>query len=354
MGDTDSNTALVCGFTDDEAGGVFAYRQETDGGVLSRLTKTPLAAVSFLAVGPDCERAYTVNRVEGGAVTSFDLDPTGGTLTRLNHQSSEGAGPAYVSVDATGSYAFVANYAGGTVAMLPIREDGRLESATDVVSHEGSGPNADRQGEPHPHSIDPGPENRYVYAPDLGADRVVSYRIDVAEGRLRGEEVPDAEVQAGAGPRHLDFHPNGRFCYLINELDSTIVAFEHDPETGALEEFQTVGTLPDEFDGHNQCADVHVHPSGEWLYGSNRGHDSIAIYAIDDETGRLDPVGHESTRGHWPRNFAIDPAGRYLYAENRRSDSVVTFGIDADSGGLTPTGETLELPEPLCMVFVGA
>jgi len=354
MGNTESHTALVCGFTDDDSGGVFAYRPDPDDGSLEHLADNPIRAVSFLAVGPDRERAYTVNRVEGGTVTSLDLDPTGGTLTRLNRQSSEGSGPAYVSVDATRSYAFVANYAGGTVAMLPIEDDGQLGEAADVVSHEGSGPNAGRQEAPHPHSIDPGPEDRHVYAPDLGTDRVVSYRIDFEEGRLRHEAVPDAEVQSGAGPRHLDFHPNGRFCYLINELDSTIVAFEYDPETGALEEIQTVGTLPDEFDGHNQCADIHVHPSGEWLYGSNRGHDSIAIYGIDDGTGRLDPVGHESTRGHWPRNFAIDPAGRYLYAENRRSDSVVAFEIDPESGELTPTGDRLELPEPLCMAFVEA
>ncbi|MFB6295567.1 MAG: lactonase family protein [Halobacteriales archaeon] len=352
MTDTTSPTALVCGFADDDSGGVFAYRQDPDDGSLERLRTTPLAAVSFLAVGPDRERAYTVTRVEGGVVTSFDLDATEGALSRLNRRSSEGAGPAYVSVDATGSYAFVANYAGGTVAALPIDDDGHLGPASDVVRHEGSGPNADRQEEPHPHSIDPGPENRYVYAPDLGTDRVVTYRIDFEEGRLRGDGVPDVEVQPGAGPRHLDFHPNGRYCYLINELDSTVVAFEQDPETGALEAFQTVGTLPDEFDGLNQCADVHVHPSGEWLYGSNRGHDSIAIYGIDAETGRLDPVGHESTRGHWPRHFAIDPAGRYLYAENRRSDSVVTFAIDPDTGKLTPTGDRLELPEPLCLLVV--
>lgn len=352
MSDAGSYTALVCGYTEDNSGGVFAYGLDQADGSLEHLARSPMRAVSFLAVGPDRERAYTTDRVEGGVVTSHRIDSSEGTLTRLNRQSSEGSGPAYVSVDATRSYAFVANYAGGTVSMLPIDDDGRLGEASDVVEHVGSSVNPDRQAAPHPHSIDPGPENRYVYAPDLGTDRVAIYRIDFEAGALRPAEAGHAAVHDGAGPRHLDFHPNGRFCYLINELDSTITAFECDPDTGALAEIETVSTLPMGYDEESYCADVHIHPAGEWLYGSNRGHDSIAIFEIDEDTGRLDAVGHESTRGNWPRNFAVDPTGEYLYAENRRSDSVVTFEIDLDTGELTATVDRLELPEPLCMAFV--
>lgn len=308
----------------------------------------PAEAVSFLALHPEGGHLYAVSDDTVGAVR---VDDPSGELTELNRQLTEGASPCYVSVDASGRYAFVANYEAASVSMFPLREDGRLEEASDVVHHEGSSIDPDRQDVPHPHSIRPGPENRFVYVPDLGTDRVVIYRIDFETGTLRPAQTPFVELHDGSGPRHLEFHPDGRHAYVINELDSTLTAFEYSPDDGALDELETVTTLPEGYDDESYPAEVRVHPSGRWLYGSNRGHDSIAVFEIDEESGGLDIVDHESTRGHWPRHFAIDPEGRYLYAENRRSDSIVSFEIDEGTGELSFMGVKYDLPEPICMVF---
>ena len=351
MVDADAPLALACSYTEDDSGGIFSYRWNRSDGTLHEVARMPASATTYGAVHPAGTHVYTANRVEGGVVTAYRIDENG-ALTGVNRQSSEGVGPCFVSVDATGRYAFVANYSAGTVAMLPIEEDGRLGEATDVVEHDGSSVDPERQEGPHPHAIVPGPENRFVYVPDLGTDRIAIYRIDFENGTLRPADVPHTPVHEGAGPRHLDFHPTGRFAYVIHELDSAITAFEHDAETGALDEIETVETLPDHFEEDSFCADVHVHPSGTWVYGSNRGHDSIAIFEVDRDSGRLRPVGHEPTRGHWPRDFALDPSGRYLFVENRRSDSLVAFAVDAATGRLRATGQRLSLPEPLCFLFV--
>lgn len=352
MDETRSHLAFVCGYAEDDSGGVFTYRSDPERGQLQELNRTPSKGAMFLAVHPDRTHLYTVNQTSGGVVSAYRIDGPDGGLTEINRQSSEGVSPCYVSVDDTGNYAFVANYGEGTVAMLPIEDDGEIGAATDVVVHDGSSADPDGQQEAHPHSIGPGPQNRFAYAPDLGTDRVMIYRIDHERGRLRPADSPYVELHDGAGPRHFEFHPNGRFVYVISELDSTISAFEHDPETGALDTIETVSALPESFDGESYCADIHFHPSGRWMYGSNRGHDSIAVFEVDDETGRLRVVDHESTRGHWPRNFALDPAGDHLYVENQRSDSIVPFEVDPDSGRLTAIDRRQDLPEPLCMRFV--
>jgi 6-phosphogluconolactonase len=243
-----------------------------------------------------------------------------------------------------------AQYGGGTVSVLPIADDGTVGSPTAVVEHEGSGPNEGRQSEPHPHSIQPGPDNRFAYAPDLGADRVFVYDLDPAAGTIEPADCGHVDVHPGAGPRHLDFHPNGRYAYLISELDNTVVAFERDSDTGALDAFATVDTLPEGFDGESYTADIHVHPDGDTLYGSNRGHDSIAVFDLDAD-GRPTLVETESTRGEWPRNFALDPDGKFLFAENRDTNDIVTFRV-RDDGTLEPTGAVAEVPEPVCMKFV--
>ena len=354
MVDAHSHLALVCSYAEDDSGGVFSYRWNESDGSLDALERTPARATTFGVVHPRGTYFYTTNRFDGGVVSAFRIDHESGELVELNRRSSGGAGPCHVSVDATGRFVFVANYTEGTIAMLPIEADGRLGDATDVVEHEGSSVDPERQADPHPHSISPGPANRFVYVPDLGTDHVVIYRIDADEGRLRPTDATHATVHEGAGPRHLDFHPNDRFAYVINELDSTISAFEYHPESGALETIQTVGTLPDGFEEDSFCADIHVHSTGKWVYGSNRGHDSIAIFEVDRESGRLRSVGHEPTRGHWPRNFALDPSGRFLCAENRRSDSMVVFEVDEGTGRLTATGQRVSLPEPLCLQSVTA
>jgi 6-phosphogluconolactonase len=246
----------------------------------------------------------------------------------------------------------VANYAGGSVSVLPIGEDGRLGELTDLVQHHGSSANPQRQKSPHPHSANLDAANRYLFVPDLGLDKIMIYRIDSPRGKLKPNDEPWARVKAGAGPRHFAFHPKGRYAYVINELDSTVTAFAFDETRGTLKEIQTVPTLPDSFTGNSTCADVHVSPSGKFLYGSNRGHDSIVIFAIDEDTGQLTYVEHEPTQGKTPRNFAIDPTGTFLLAANQNSDTVVTFRIDPVTGRLSPTGHVASVPSPVCLKLV--
>jgi 6-phosphogluconolactonase len=282
-------------------------------------------------------------------VTAFALDPETGALTMLNQQSSEGPGPCYISVDDTGRFALVANYAGGSVGILPIKEDGTLAPASDFVQHTGSSANPRRQAGPHAHSIQPDPTNCYAFAADLGLDKLMIYKLDLDEGKLEPNAQPWAELAPGSGPRHFAFHPNGEYVYIITELGNTIVAFSYDSEHGTLEEIETVSTLPKGFEDRNHCADIHFSPSGKFLYGSNRGHDSIVIFAVDKETGKLTYVDRESTRGEIPRNFCIDPSGEFLLVANQDTDNIVSFRIDQDTGTLTPTGYQATVSMPVCL-----
>lgn len=346
-----SYLAFVGTFTDGDA--VYTYRVDADTGATERLAASDAGeSPSYLALHPGGTHLYAVNHVEDGTVVALEIDRETGALSRLNRRSTGGgASPCYCSVDATGSYVLIAHYRGGRVSMVPIEADGRVGDPTAVVDHHGSGPDPDRQTGPHPHSIVPGPDNRYVYVPDLGADRIVVYELDLDEGTLRPADPPAVTLHGGAGPRHLEFHPDGRFAYVINELDSTLTALERDPETGALTAIDTASTLPPEFEGENLGADVHVHPSGRWVYGSNRGHDSVAIFAIEDD-GRPRPVAHEPTRGAKPRVFALDPPGAHLFAANQDDDELVVFRIDGETGEPTATGHVAEVPRPTCVKFL--
>ena len=344
-----------------EHSGIYVHRFDASTGAMEHVsTRTGVQHASFQALDPGEKHLYSVSRVSGdggesvGAVYAFSIDRATGELAHLNHQPSRGVGPCHVSVDHTGRYVLVANYGSGSVAMLPIRPDGSLAEATSFVQHEGSSVNPKRQEGPHAHSINVDAANRYAFAPDLGTDKVMAYKIDLEEGALVPNDEPWARTAPGAGPRHFDFHPSRKYAYVINELDSTVTAFAYDESAGTLTELQTVSTLPEGFDGETTCADVHVHPSGRFLYGSNRGHDSIAIFGIDQAAGRLTLMGHESTQGKTPRNFAIDPTGAYLLAANQNSDTIVTFRVDQESGRLTSTGHVAEAPEPVCLKFVPA
>jgi 6-phosphogluconolactonase len=254
-------------------------------------------------------------------------------------------------VDREGGNVLVANYASGSVCVLPIDKNGRLAEASQVIQHEGRGPDPKRQEGPHAHSIHLDPAGRFVLAVDLGLDKVLVYRFDPAQGRLLPHEGPPASVAPGAGPRHLAFHPAGRFAYVINEMASTVTAFAYDAERGVLREVQTVSTLPPDFRGESTTAEVRVHPSGRFLYGSNRGHDSIAVFAIEADGGRLAAITCEPTHGRTPRHFAIDPTGAYLLAANQASGNLVVFRIDAHTGGLRPAGVQVEVPSPVCVIF---
>ncbi|MEX0762428.1 MAG: lactonase family protein [Dehalococcoidia bacterium] len=313
---------------------------------------------SYLAIHPQQGHLYAVNEVEefdgkpSGAVSAFSIQQETGELTYLNHQSSHGTGPCHLSVDKTGRFVLVANYGSGSIAMLPVQDDGRLSEATDAIQHEGSSVNPERQKGPHAHSINLDADNRFAFVADLGLDRIMIYQLDLTQGKLRPNDEPWTEVTAGAGPRHFDFHPNGRYAYVINELDSTMSALRYDNRKGALEVMQTESTLPADFSGRSHCADVHVSPSGRFVYGSNRGHDSIVIFAIDEGTGRLTYVGHEPTQGETPRNFLIDPTGTFLLAANQNSGNIVTFRIDPQNGTLSPTGHVAGVPKPVCLKMI--
>ncbi|MFB6218871.1 MAG: lactonase family protein [Halobacteriaceae archaeon] len=328
---------------------VYSYRLDPGTGGLEKLQRTDTGAPeSFCALGPAGEYLYTVRGGEGLAAAYAVGDD--GELDRVNSQPTEGEGPCHCAVDATGSYLLVAHYNGGSVATLPIRDDGGLGGVADFVAHEGSGPNEERQEAPHPHSINPGPENRLAYVPDLGTDEIRVYDLDLDGGRLRPADPPAVELAPGAGPRHFDVHPTGEYAYVINELADTITAFERDGE-GRLAPTGTVSTLPDGFEGQTKTADIHVHPSGEFLYGSNRGHDSIAVFDISTPASP-ERVAIEPTRGEWPRNFALGPDGEYLFVENRDTDDVTTFEVDPDTGGIDPNGEVADCGAPICMTFL--
>lgn len=319
-------------------------------------TKNP----TFLAVHPTGKYLYAANETgewngaHGGFVSAFRIDATSGRLSLLNEQSSVGDGPCHLSVDRTGQCLLVANYGGGSVCVLPLNSDGSLRPHSAFVQHTGASINPGRQKEPHAHSFNVSPDNRFAFAADLGLDRIFVYRLAANEGRIIPNDPPFAAVSPGSGPRHFAFHPNGASAFVINEMKCTLTAFQYDAARGVLTETQTVSTLPtgEALRPEFSTAEVAVHPGGGFVYGSNRGHDSIVVFAIEPGTGRLRWVQNESTQGKTPRNFAIDPSGRWLFAANQGSDSIVQYRIDSSTGRLASTGKKWEVGSPVCIRFV--
>lgn len=346
-------------YTKGRSEGIYVYRMDESSGALEFISETEGGDnPAFLAIDPQQRYLYAVNEVgtfadkPGGAVSAFSIDPKTGELTYLNQQPTHGAGPCYLSVDQTSRFVLVANYSGGSVSVLPIQSDGKLGEITDFVQHEGSSVNSRRQSSPHAHSIVLDGANRYAFVPDLGLDKIMIYKLDLANGKLKPNDEPWAKVKSGSGPRHFTFHPNSKYAYVINELDSTLTGFAYDGERGSLREIQAVPTLPEDFSEISHCADVHISLSGKFIYGSNRGHDSIVIFQIDEETGKLTYVGHESTQGKNPRNFAIDPTGEFLLAANQNTNNIVIFRINQQTGKLIPTGHVTEVPMPVCLKMI--
>lgn len=341
--------AYIASYTDEEDGGLYAYDVTIDDAEvgMERRSVTVLEDdPSFLATHPSREYLYVVHEVQDGGVTAFRRERDG-SLVRLNRVPSGAGGPCHCSVHPSGDYLFVAHYTGGAVSAIPIGNDGRLAAPSDTVHHEGSGAHPERQAEPHPHSITPGPNGRFLYVPDLGTDEIVVYELEEEDGTLSRTGATSA--RAGAGPRHLAFQPGADVVHVVNELDSTVSTFEWTPETGDISSTATVSTVPDGYDGDNFPADIHAHPSGRWVYGSNRGHDSIVVFDAERDSGTLTPVDYPSTSGEWPRHFAIDVSGRVVFVENRRSDEVVAVRIDGNAGALEPAGSTVEVPSPVCL-----
>ncbi len=342
-------------YTSGKSDGIYHCRMNSATGEVKCSNSMKAENPSFLTFDRGRRYLYAVNEVREfagkpcGAVSAFAIDSTEGNLTLLNQQPSLGADPCHLAFDRTGKFLIVANYTGGNISVLPIRRDGSLGPATDVVQHRGFGIKAQQDG-PHPHCVVMDRSNRILVS-DLGIDKVMIYRLAATTGKLNASNAPWVSLSPGAGPRHLTLHPRAPFVYVINELNSTMTAFKYSGARGSLRAIETVSTLPKDFSDESYCADVHVSPSGRYLYGSNRGHNSIAVFAIDQRSGRLNPVEHTSTKGKWPRNFVIDPTGRFLLVANQHSDTVITFRIDQRTGILSDTGYVAEIPAPVCLKF---
>jgi len=346
-------------YTEKESKGIYAYRFDASSAELTPLgVAAETTNPSFLAIDPSRRFLYAVNEVpkykggNSGAVSAFAIDRQTGKLSLLNEVASRGADPCYIAFDRTGKYALVANYTGGSVAVFPVRADGHIGDASAFVQHVGSSVNKERQEAPHAHWIETTPDNRFAIGVDLGLDELLVYHFNPKNGSLTANDPPYAKLDPGAGPRHLAFHPNGKFAYVVNELQSSITTFSNDPNRGALHALKTVSTLPKGFSGNNDAAEIHVHPSGKFLFASNRGHDSIAVFSVDSNSGALTLVDHFPTQGKTPRNFEIDPTGKLLLVANQDANNIVVFRIDPNSGRLTPTGQTLKVPSPVCLKFM--
>ncbi|HEX8367864.1 MAG TPA: lactonase family protein [Pyrinomonadaceae bacterium] len=340
--------------------GIYIYKFNTENGALSPYKIVGnVVEPSFLAIDKNRKYLYAVNETveyegkKSGAVSAFAIDRKNGDLRFLNKQPSLGGAPCHITVSDNGKFVLVANYLGGNVSVFPIENGGNLGASVDLRQHGGGGLNKERQEAAHAHSIILDKNNRFAFASDLGIDKIMIYNFDAGNGKLEPNAAqPFYQAKAGAGPRHFKFHPDGKLAFVINELDTTITSLEYDDKRGTLKEIQTVSTLPADFSGASSCADIHVSPDGKFLYGSNRGHDSLAAYKIDEKTGRLDFIEHTPTQGRTPRNFAIEPSGKFLLAANQNSDSIVTFRRNEKTGKLQPTGNKAIVPSPVCLKLI--
>ncbi len=343
-------------YTGPESKGIYAYRFDAATG-----QATPIGLVaetvnpSFLAIDPTRRFLYAVNEVSDyqgkktGAVSAFAIDRKSGKLSFLNQVPSHGAGPCYVSLDQTGKYALVANYDGGSVAVFPVLNDGRLGEASAVIEH--TGPTVDPLGA-EPHQIDLSQDNRFAIASYLGLDQLLVYRFDAAQGTLAANDPAFAQLHHDARPRHFALHPNHKFLYVLEEAASKLDAFSYDGTIGTLQQLATISTLPEDLAVDNTTAEIKISPDGKFLYSSNRGHDSIAVFSLDPKTSMPSFLQAVPSGGKKPRNFEIDPGGSYLIAANQNSNNIVVFKIDRQSGHLTPTGEVLPVTSPVCIKFV--
>ncbi len=343
--------------------GIYVHKFDLETGKLTPWqTVKDVLEPSFLTIDKNRQYLYAANELleyegkKAGAVSAFAIDQKTGNLRFLNRQSSLGGAPCFITASENRKFVLVANYLGGNVAVYPTEKDGRLGASTDLAQHTGFGPNKDRQEAAHAHSITLDRNNRFAFAADLGIDKLMIYAFDAQKGKLKPNEAQAFyQTKPGAGPRHFSFHKSGKFAFLINELDLTITSLAYDEKLGTLKEIQTVPTLPAGVSGAgSSCADIHVAPNGKFLYGSNRGHNSIVSYRIDEETGRLEYLEHVSTGGKKPRNFAIEPSGKFLLVANQDSDNIVVLRNDEKTGKLQTTGNVAQVPVPVCLKFIPA
>jgi 6-phosphogluconolactonase len=361
----DDTLVYVGTYTGQKSKGIYFYKLKTrDLEVSQNQTLEPLGLAaqtpspSFLEIDHQRRLLFTVNEVSefagqpSGSVSAFSIDPGTGRLTLLNQRASMGTGPCHLVLDKPRRHLLVANYGSGSVAVLPVGEDGRLDEASDVVQHAGRSVNPRRQEGPHAHCVTFDPAGRFLFVCDLGLDKVMIYRFDADQGKLMPHEPAFATVKPGAGPRHMAFRPDGRFAYVLNELDSTITTFAYDADAGKLTELQAVSTLPPSYDGANSTAEIAVHPNGKYLYASNRGHESVVLFKIDAENGALTYVEEQGTGGKTPRHFGLDREAKYLTIANQATDTLLVCRIDEGNGRLKPSGVFVDAPTPVCVVYL--
>jgi 6-phosphogluconolactonase len=345
--------------------GIYMFWLQTSGLPVSQnITLNPMGLAaetpspSFLHVDEKRRLIFAVNEIDNfqgqraGAISAFKVDNDTGKLSLINQKSSKGPGPCHLTLDKTGKFILAANYSGGSVVVLPVAADGTLGDASDFIQHSGSSVNSKRQEGPHAHCVTLDPSNERAYVCDLGIDKVIIYRFDAEKGKLTTNDPPFVQTKPGAGPRQMVFRPDGKFAYVVNELDSTVSSFSVDPKTGALTELETQTTLPGYYDGANTASGIGMHPSGKFLYVSNRGNETVVLYEIDKETGRLKWVEEQNTGGKTPRHFGIQPSAKHMAIVNQNSDTVLASRIDSGNGRLKPSGVFAKCPSPTCAVFL--
>lgn len=354
----DEHYLLAGTYTSGKSEGIYVYKFNSQTGEFSPVSIAKnVSNPSYLTVSPDEKYVYAVNEnhnkeQNGGEVTSFSFDKKTGILTQLNKQPSAGNDPCYVSINKSGKFILVSNYSSGTASVLPVKKDGSLGPPVSVIKHEGSGVNSERQEGPHVHSTVLSKDNNYVFVSDLGIDKIMIYSFDNKKGKLTPAPTPYVEVEPGAGPRHFEFHPNNKFAYLMEEMSGGISVFAYKGK-GQLDLIQNISALPPDYIGTVGSADIHVSPDGKFLYASNRGEsNTIAIFSINQQTGELTLVGHQSTLGKTPRNFNFDPSGNFLLVANQNSDNIIIFKKDKTTGLLTDTGKKIDVGNPVCIKWI--
>jgi 6-phosphogluconolactonase len=354
-GNPKENYLIVGTYTGGKSEGIYVYKFNSEDGSYKEVSHVKTSNPSYVAVSPDEKYVYAVHENAssgmGGEISAFSFDKEKGTLTLLNQQPTQGDHPCYVEVDQTGKWVFAGNYSSGSLSVLPVNADGSLDTATMHITHEGSGPNKDRQEKPHVHCTKISPDNKWLYVPDLGTDKVMIYAFDKINGKLTPGRQPFAKSQPGAGPRHITFHPNGKYAYLIEELTGHVVVYQY--QNGRLKFVQRTSSLPRGQKGYAGSADIHVSPDGKFLYATNRGDfNNLAIFKLDNENGKVSISGFQSTLGKTPRNFNFDPSGNYLLAANQDSDEIVIFQRNKSTGLLTDTKQRIEVGKPVCLKWI--
>lgn len=344
---------LVGTYTSGKSEGIYVYRFNSQTGEFSYVSKAAASNPSYLAVSPDEKFVYAINEdaSDKGSISAFAFNKENGSLQPLNKQSAGGDHPCHVAIDKAGKWVVSSNYSGGNFSILPVGKDGSLQPALQTIQHEGTSVDKKRQDKPHVHSANFSPDDKFLFVQDLGIDKIMAYAVDPATGKLSPAPTPFTTTTPGSGPRHFDFHPNGRYAYLMEEMSGNVTAYQY--KKGQLKQFQTISAIPAGYTGPVGSADIHVSPDGRFLYASNRGEsNTIAIFSIDKKTGKLTIAGHQSTLGKTPRNFNFDPSGNFLLVANQNSHNIVIFKRDPATGLLQETGKQIEVGNPVCIKWI--